>query len=502
MTPSPAPIRVLVADDTATVRLLLRRTLESSNAFEVVGEAADGAEAVDLAATLQPDMVLLDLSMPVLSGMQAIPRIRRCAPDAQVVVLSSFTPEHMGAQAINEGAAAFLEKQQRPDDLVASLLQTWHSSGPTPGSARQSRPKGPARWAAFDDAPLATAVVVGPDDRVRYANPALCRLSGYGPDELLTLTVSDLTHPDDREAACAARRSVAVGAAPSSTAEARLVRPDGRTVWASISSAPTTADDGDDPCLVLQLVDVSEHRQVIGELTRSNAELSSFAYLAAHELKSPLQAVSGFSSLLEKVHGPQLDPQGREFIAWIVDAASRMDVLVETLLSYCAVDTAETVLAPVGLDEVTAEALVQLDGEVRARNAVVTVEPLPLVTGDPVQVGQLLQNLLANALKFVPSGRRPLVHVSAARDTDAWTVTVADNGIGVDSEAQERIFAMFERLHPQDRFKGTGIGLSICKRIVERRGGTIWVEPNPSGGSCFRFRLPDVVAASRSMPAA
>jgi len=496
MTPPSAPIRVLVADDTATMRLLLRRTLEASKAFEVVGEASDGAEAVDLAATLQPDMVLLDLSMPVLGGMEAIPRICRCAPDTRVVVLSSFTPDHMGAQAVAKGAAAFLEKQQRPDDLVASLLRTWRSSQPAAQLRKQPRDR-----QAFDDAPLGMALV-GVDDRVLYANPALCRLTGYGQDRLENLTVGDLTHSDDMDAARAARRSVAAGAAPTSTAEARLVRPDGRTVWASIISAPTAAGEGLETCLIVQFVDVTEQRRAERELTRSNAELSSFAYLAAHELKSPLQTLSGFASLLDRVHGPQLDAQGREFVGWIVDGAFRMDALVETLLSYCSVDTAETVLAPVALDEVAAEALAQLDGEVSDRGAVVTVDPLPLVTGDPGQLGQLLQNLLGNALKFVPRGRQPQIHVSAARDGEAWIVTVADNGIGVDGAARERIFAMFERLHPRERYQGTGIGLSICKRIVERRGGTIWVEPNPPGGSRFCFRLPDVVNSARALPAA
>ena len=538
MTPTSRPIRVLVADDTPTVRLLLRRTLEASEAFEVVGEAADGAQAVDMAATLKTDMVLLDLSMPVLGGMEAIPRIRRCAPGARVVVLSGFTPDHKASEAVEVGAAAFIEKQQRPDELVAKLLHTWQSTQPPV-------PEPSAMW-AFEHAPLAMALV-GLDDRFRYVNPAWCRLSGYGAGHLATLTLDDLTHPEDRDGAAAARRAVAAGAPPT-TVDVRLVRPDGRTVWASVSigsgppprsegrsgppprsegrsgPAPRSegrsglaprsegrsgpADHGDDPYLVVQMVDISEQKRVEGELSRSNAELSSFAYLAAHELKSPLQALSGFAALLERVHGPELDDQGREFISWIIDGAFRMDALVEDLLTYCSVDTDETVLAPVALDGVVADVLGQLDCEITSRGAIVTVDPLPLVTGDPVQLVQLLQNLLANALKFVPDGRRPQIHVVAARHADAWTVTVADNGIGVDDAARERIFTMFERLHPRDRYKGTGIGLSICKRIVERRGGTIWVEPNPTGGSRFRFTLPDVpevpevVASTRSLPAA
>ena len=491
MTLPAEPIRVLVADDTATVRLVLRRTLESSKAFEVVGEAVDGAQAVAMAATLQPDMVLLDLSMPVLGGMEAIPRIRRCAPGARVVVLSGYTSDRAGPEAVAVGAAAFLEKQQRPDELLASLLQTWNSTQPTPPDCFRQ---------AFQHAPLPMALV-GLDDRVGYANPALCRLTGYQPDQLGRLTVADLVHPDDRDLVAASRRSVAGRVVPTSTVDARLVRPDGRTVWTSISCS-TTDEPGQGRWLVVQLVDVTEQRRTERELARSNAELSSFAFLAAHELKSPLQAVSGFAALLAQMHGPELAPQAQEFVGWIADGATRMDSLIEALLAYCCVDSDDRLHGPVALDEVATEALRQLDCQVAARKAVVSVDSLPRVTGDEVQMGQLLQNLLVNALKFVPDGRRPEVHLSAERGVDCWTVTVADNGIGVEDAARERIFAMFERLHSRERFKGTGIGLSICKRIVERRGGTIWVEPNPGGGSRFRFTLPDVVSPASSMPAA
>jgi PAS domain S-box-containing protein len=495
---SEAPIRVLVADDTATVRLLLRRTLESCGAFEVIGEAADGAEAVALAEVLQPDMVLLDVSTPVRDGLGAISRIRRGAPGARVIVLSALPPERVGVQAVEEGAAAFLEKHQRPDDLIAGLLQVWRSQQPRPPV---EPPPAEGFRRAFEGAPLAMALL-GADDLVLYANPALCRLTGYGPDELAALTMADLTHPEDRAGAATARRAVAARRVATSTVDARLVRPDGRAVWVSISCGACSGDDGAPGEVVAQLVDVSEQRGVERELTRSNVELSSFAYLAAHELKSPLQALSGFAALLDKVHGPHLDPQAREFVGWIVDGVARMDAVIEDLLTYCMVDTAEPVLARVALRDVVADAVAQLEFEVASRGASVNVDALPVVTGDPVQLVQLVQNLLANALKFVPEGRPPRVHVAAERSADGWTVTVSDNGIGVDTAARDRIFTMFHRLHPRERYKGTGIGLSICKRIVERRGGSIWVEPNPAGGSRFRFSVPDVLSASSASSAA
>ncbi len=485
MTSDRQRIRVLIADDTATLRLVLRRTLEASLAFQVVGEAVDGAEAVEMAGVHRPDIVLLDLSMPVLGGMEAIPLIRDRAPDTQIVVLSEFPAERVGPQVVEIGAAAFLGKQQGLDRLVPSLLQVWRASQPQPAPAVL-----PDGWfrGAFAHAPLPMALV-GPGDAVLYANPALCRLTGYRREQLGALTVAELSHPDDREVAAQSLRSVANGSRASSVTDARLLRPDGRTVWVSLSCSAT--EDGS--YLVVQMVDVTDQRWTERELSRSNAELGSFAYLAAHELKAPLQTISGFAGFLDHVYGPGLEPQAREFVNWIVEGAGRMNSLIEDLLGYCAVDVAETVLEPVALDGVVAEALHQLDWEVACRGALVTVDPLPTVTGDPVQFGQLLQNLLANALKFVPEGRRPEVHVSAERIANGWTLTVADNGIGVEDAARERIFSMFERVHPRERYKGTGIGLTLCKRIIERRGGTIWVEPNPTGGSRFCFRMPDVL---------
>ncbi len=242
-----------------------------------------------------------------------------------------------------------------------------------------------------------------------------------------------------------------------------------------------------------QVVDITEQKRAERELTRSNADLASFAYLAAHELKAPLQAVSGFASLLDRVHGPSLEPQAREFVGWILDGSSRMNALIEDLLSYCSVDAAEPVLTAVPLDAVVTDVLNQLEGEIGERSATIDVDPLPVVTVDAFEAGQVLRNLLANALKFVPPGLAPAVHVSAERTHDGWEVTVADNGIGVPDSHRERIFSMFERLYPRERYEGTGIGLSICRRIVERRGGSIWVEQHPTGGSRFRFTVPDAV---------
>ena len=207
----------------------------------------------------------------------------------------------------------------------------------------------PGRLArAFEGAPLGMALVDS-GDRVLYANPALARLTGYGREGLHAVTLAHLIHPEDRTAAAASRRSVVRGETPASTVEVRLLRPDGRMRWVSFSCSATG-----DRELVVQFVDVTERKQSERELSRSNAELSSFAYLAAHELKSPLQALTGFTALLDRVYGPNMDPQARELLGWIVDGAGRMDSLIDALLAYCGVDRAETVLAPVALRGVLA----------------------------------------------------------------------------------------------------------------------------------------------------
>jgi len=352
---------------------------------------------------------------------------------------------------------------------------------------------------AFEHAPVGMALV-GPENRLLQVNPALCRMAGLPGHELLGRDLADLSHPDDRDAATAFRGRVFAGERPTSTLETRLRRADGMVVWALVGGSLVRGPGGETKQLVVQVVDITAQKRAERELARSNADLSGFAYLAAHELKSPLQAISGFASLLERLHGPSLDAQAQGFVGWILDGSSRMNALIEDLLTYCSVDALGPALGPVPLDDAMSDAVAGMEEEMAERAAAVDADALPVVTADSMQVGQLLQNLLANALKFVPPGTRPIVHLSAERGAEGWTVTVADNGIGVDDPDRERIFSMFERLHPRERYEGTGIGLSICKRIVERRGGTIWVEPNPGGGSRFRFTIPDAVPGEAGGP--
>jgi signal transduction histidine kinase len=227
------------------------------------------------------------------------------------------------------------------------------------------------------------------------------------------------------------------------------------------------------------------------ELARSNADLEQFAYVASHDLSEPLRTVAGFSQLLGKRYRGELDAEADLFIDHMTAGVDRMQHLIDDLLLYSRVGRAPIGRAHVDLDEVMDEVLHAIEPTTREQAAQITSDELPTVVGEHGQLRQVLQNLLVNAMKFTAPDVTPRVHVGAERDGGCWRITVRDNGIGVPDGQHETIFKMFGRLHPGDHYPGTGIGLALVKRIVERHGGRIWVERGPGGGSVFAFTLPD-----------
>jgi light-regulated signal transduction histidine kinase (bacteriophytochrome) len=229
----------------------------------------------------------------------------------------------------------------------------------------------------------------------------------------------------------------------------------------------------------------------VDELNRSNEELGQFAYIASHDLQEPLRMVASYTQLLSRRYKGQLDSDADEFIAFAVDGANRMQRLIQDLLAYSRVGTKGIDLLDTSSEEALQQALLNLRGAVEESGALVTHDLLPNVLADDLQLVQLFQNLVGNAIKYQSSGS-PKVHISAARNGEKkWTFSVQDNGLGIDPLYFEKIFGMFQRLHKREEFDGTGIGLAICKKIVERHGGSISVESEPGQGSTFRFALPD-----------
>ena len=233
------------------------------------------------------------------------------------------------------------------------------------------------------------------------------------------------------------------------------------------------------------------------ELERSNAELQQFAYVASHDLQEPLRMVANFTQLLADRYGNKLDQDAKDFIGYAVEGPTRMRTLIEDLLALSRVGTHGRHFAPVRFGEAASDAVANLELAIRESGALVSLDELPVATADSSQMVQLLQNLIGNGIKFrnkVP----PLVHISAARTGNEWTFSVRDNGIGFDPQYAERIFAVFQRLHTRNEYPGTGIGLAICRKIVQRHHGRIWAESNQGSGSTFYFTIPAVSSSVES----
>ncbi|MET9136999.1 sensor histidine kinase [Streptomyces parvulus] len=232
------------------------------------------------------------------------------------------------------------------------------------------------------------------------------------------------------------------------------------------------------------------------ELRRSNAELEQFAYVASHDLQEPLRKVASFCQLLEKRYGDKLDDRGRQYIDFAVDGAKRMQVLINDLLTFSRVGRLNDASVECALDEVLSKALTNLDTVVTETGAEVErPERLPRVVGDPTLLVMLWQNLLGNAVKFRDPDRAPRIRITCDEDPDragSWRFCVTDNGIGIAPEFAEKVFVIFQRLHSRDTYGGTGIGLALCKKIVEHHGGRIWIDTAHTGGTRFCFTLPSV----------
>ena len=240
----------------------------------------------------------------------------------------------------------------------------------------------------------------------------------------------------------------------------------------------------------------AELRERQTELARSNAELEQFAQIASHDLQEPLRMISGYTQLLRRRYADKLDADANTFIGYAVDATKRMQALINDLLSFSRVSSHAKPLESVDLQAALADTLRDLEVRIEDTCATVTHEPLPTVRADPVQMRQLLLNLIGNGMKFHPPERKPEVRVSAALEGKEWRFGVTDNGIGIDARYFNNLFQIFKRLHSREEFPGTGIGLAVCKKIVERHGGRIWVESVLGQGSTFHFTLPALEAPS------
>jgi len=350
------------------------------------------------------------------------------------------------------------------------------------------------------------------DGTILLWNEGARRLYGYEPEEVVGKANSSILHvPED--ARSGKHLDILQTALREGKWEGTLarIRKNGHRFTARVVITPRrdrtgeaigylliSQDISDEIRLTSQLRDRNQELQLAKDrlesaneaLERSNAELKQFAYIASHDLQTPLRNISGFVQLLQGNYAGALDEQAQDWISRTVQCTHQMHTLIQDVLAYSRVDSAGLSCQPIPFREVFDAAVAQLGASIREAGGEVTCGELPVVAGDRAQLVQLLQNLIENGLKY--HGREPpRVHVSAEPGEGEWVISIQDNGIGITAQHHERIFDIFRRLHNEREYPGTGIGLAICRRVVHRHGGRIWVESQDGHGSTFFFTIPE-----------
>lgn len=484
----------------ATPVLLIDDSTDDAQAIRVALAQASKAQfdlvhAADLATGLQhldqmPFAVILFAFTPSDNpGFEPLTRLQTQAPDIPIVVLSELDDEHLATRALQEGAQGYLAKTELDTTSLTLALRhavERHRMRTELAQSTRDLQSSEARFYKLVEKSADGIIVVNEDGIVRYVNPAAEMLFGRNAESFIGEMFGF---------------PVVVG----ETTELDIVRRHGKIVVAEMRVVEISW--GGEVGYVASLRDITDRKRAeehirqlnaeleqrvqerTAELKRSNAELEQFAYIASHDLQEPLRMVASYMRLLEKRYKGRLDDDADKFIGYAVDGAIRMQQLINDLLEYSRVDARGREFTPTDFEALADQTLTNLKVAIEESGATITRDPLPTLYADGLQIGQLLQNLVGNAIKF--RREEPLhVHISAERREQEWLFAIRDNGIGIDPEYANRIFEIFQRLHGRGSYPGTGIGLAICKKIVERHRGHIWVESQPDQGSTFYFMLP------------
>jgi PAS domain S-box-containing protein len=485
---------ILLVDDNPAKLLALESALLKLNLNLVT--ATSGPEA--LRALLAQDfaVILLDVRMPGMDGFETAALIRqrpRSADTPIVFVTASGRSEGDRLRGFSLGAVDYLCAPIVPAVLRArvAVFVALHKQ------AEALRESDQLLQATFDQAAVGIAHT-GLDGHWLLVNRKFCEIVGHTSEELLERFWRDLAHPDDLETSLENTHRVLAGETETCSIEMRYIRAAGSYVWVRETWSLVRGDTGNPKYFISVLEDITGRKQAeekLGqstqELARSNAELEQFAYVVSHDLQEPLRMVASYVQLLEERYKDQLDSNAREFIAYAVDGATRMKKMITDLLAYSRVGRQKEELSPIACEAVLDEARANLEAAITESSAEVSHGPLPVVRGNAHLLVHLFQNLIGNALKFRAKAP-PRVHVSAELNGHGWVFSVRDNGIGLDQQFADRIFLVFQRLHGREEYPGTGIGLAICRRIVEHHGGRIWVESETGKGATFHFTLASV----------
>jgi PAS domain S-box-containing protein len=322
------------------------------------------------------------------------------------------------------------------------------------------------------------------------ANRQLLKMLSYPLSELLGKSIRDLTPPEDRPVSDALYKSLHEGSKPIGDYVTRYLRFDGSSLSVHVTVAPVRDVEGRFLGSIGTIEDITARKRYEEDLARSNRDLEQFASVVSHDLQEPLRMVEAFGGLLKDRHAEKLDGEAREYLNFITSGTNRMSTLIRGLLDYSRVDRGAFAPSDTDMNALVTEVLSNLRVAVESAQATVKTDSLPVIHGNQTQLMQLFQNLIENAMKYRKPAVLPVIAISAKRQADFWRFSVKDNGLGIDPRHHDRIFELFQRLHTAEEYAGIGMGLAVCKKIVERHGGRIWVDSTPGNGATFMFTLP------------
>jgi PAS domain S-box-containing protein len=496
-------VRALIVEDSPTQAKLLSISLNRLGIeVECVDTLNSACKRLD-----QPgiDVVLLDLSLPDSQGINTFYRMRNFDSVIPIVVLTGLDDQNIALEAVKGGAQEYLVKGRASEDSVARCLRYAIERN----NAEQRLRASERRTRMIVENALDGFVSFDNSLTIIDWNKHSEQMFGYKREEILGKTINELFAPISVKTSGPVNLGNILATGDGSTLNKRFemmaITKDGTEFPVEIGLFRVEDPKGE--IFGTFINDITERREIdlkrrqmrrelekrvqqrTADLERSNEELQQFAKIASHDLQEPLRAVQGFAHLLEKRYREKLDKDGAEFIDYILDGTTRMQELVQAVLEHSTIEACGKDVPLTAVRSVLREVETNLGQSIKESHAQIIYGDLPQVPVQRTHLIQLFQNLIGNAVKY-RSEKAPRIEIAAELSVDQWLFSVSDNGIGIDSAYAEKIFDMFARLHGRTEYKGTGMGLAICKKIVTANGGRIWMESQPGQGSIFLFTLP------------
>lgn len=480
---------LIVDDDESICKTLSFIFNKKGYNVETVGT---GHEALEIAQQKSFNLALLDIQLPDVTGIELLVPLKKLHFDMELIMMTAFSSYESVVRALNEGASGYITKPLNLDDTlnkIDKIFERQHLIADKKNLERDLQYQG-MLVENVSDAIISTDINLN----IKSWNKAAEIMYGWKSNEIIGKPMSEIIPEEVHKAQ---NEEVREHIFEKGFWKGEILQKKKDNSLINIFSSATLIKNnaGKIQGVVVINQDITERkksevelRKMMKDLKTSNNELEQFAYVASHDLQEPLRMVASFTQLLQDRYKDKLDEDANDFINYAVDGATRMQNLITDLLIFSRVGSRGKPFKKVDMNGILGVVQTNLMRHIKETDSVITNDLLPVIEADETQMIQLFQNLISNAIKF-RSDENPLIHVSGEIQKSKWIFTIRDNGIGIDNQFFDRIFVIFQRLHRKSDYGGTGIGLAVCKKIVQRHGGKIWVDSELGKGSTFHFSI-------------